>query len=245
MCLQTSPRTRRWCEHQVRGSPGSESAPDAFGTAGLYNRWLLARLYGSRRLRVVRGARTDRGRVVEVVDADLALSVRRPPHAASGYDEAYPHSGAMTTDSSCPARGGICHVAPDRRRRSGAGDSLRTADVRRRSRRRRRRRGGCVAPEDKGFFNYSDYEQTTLRQVRFGMTALVRLSDRISVLGELRSENFEYVTPFALYARIRPAAEPPIDIQIGRIPPTFGSSLHDEPTVTTIRSSARRSPTST
>jgi hypothetical protein len=45
--------------------PRSESAPDAFGTAGLHNRWLLARLYGSQQPRVARGARMDRGRVVE------------------------------------------------------------------------------------------------------------------------------------------------------------------------------------
>ena len=42
-----------------------ESATDVFGTAGRYNRWLLARLYGSRQVRVARGARADRGRVVE------------------------------------------------------------------------------------------------------------------------------------------------------------------------------------
>ena len=42
-----------------------ESATDVFGTAGSYNRWLLARLYGSRQVRVARGARADRGRVVE------------------------------------------------------------------------------------------------------------------------------------------------------------------------------------
>ena len=52
------------------GTPGAwavrhESAPDAFGTAGRYNRWLLARLYGSRQVRVARGARADRGRVIE------------------------------------------------------------------------------------------------------------------------------------------------------------------------------------
>ena len=81
----------------------------------------------------------------------------------------------------------------------------------------------AVAPEDQGFFNYSDYEQTTLRQIRFGMNALVRVSDRISVLGELRSENFDYVTPFALYARIHPLPNRRLDVQIGRIPPTFGS----------------------
>jgi hypothetical protein len=44
---------------------GEQSPLEAFGTAGPYNRWLLARLYGSRRPRVARGARTDRGRVVE------------------------------------------------------------------------------------------------------------------------------------------------------------------------------------
>jgi hypothetical protein len=44
---------------------GFESPTDAFGTAGRYNRWLLARLYGSRQVRVARGARADRGRVVE------------------------------------------------------------------------------------------------------------------------------------------------------------------------------------
>ena len=43
----------------------AESATDVFGTAGRYNRWLLARLYGSRPVHVARGARADRGRVVE------------------------------------------------------------------------------------------------------------------------------------------------------------------------------------
>ena len=45
--------------------PVAESAPDAFGTAGPYNRWLLTRLYGSRQARVARGARMDRGKVIE------------------------------------------------------------------------------------------------------------------------------------------------------------------------------------
>ena len=42
-----------------------EAPPDAFGTAGAYNRWQVLRLYGSRQPRVARGARMDRGRVVE------------------------------------------------------------------------------------------------------------------------------------------------------------------------------------
>jgi hypothetical protein len=43
----------------------SESPQDAFGTGGLYNRWLLTQAYGSAQPRVARGTRTDRGRVVE------------------------------------------------------------------------------------------------------------------------------------------------------------------------------------
>lgn len=44
---------------------GSEPPADAFGTAGLHNRWQLKRLFGSRQVRVARGTRLDRGRVVE------------------------------------------------------------------------------------------------------------------------------------------------------------------------------------
>src|SRR5688572_20856808 len=62
--------------------------------------------------------------------------------------------------------------------------------------------GGDVAvsfaPQDPGFFNYSDYEHSTLRELRFGVSASVRATDRLSFLGELRSENFERVSAFAL-----------------------------------------------
>jgi hypothetical protein len=81
-----------------------------------------------------------------------------------------------------------------------------------------------VAPKDHGFFNYTDYEQTTLRQFRVGMTALFRLSDRVSILGELRSENLDHLTAVALYARVRPLPDRRLDVQVGRIPPTFGGS---------------------
>ena len=93
-----------------------------------------------------------------------------------------------------------------------------------------------VSPKDEGFFNYSDYEQTTLRQFSVGMAGLFRLSERLSLLGELRSDNLEYVTALALYARIRPIPDKQLDIQIGRIPPTFGSFSrrgygHDNPLI--------------
>ena len=94
----------------------------------------------------------------------------------------------------------------------------------------------AVAPEDRGFFNYGDYEQTTLRQFRLGLTGLVRLNDRVSLLGELRSDNLRTLEPFALYARVRPFPGRRLDVQIGRIPPTFGSFTrrtysHDNPLI--------------
>jgi hypothetical protein len=80
-----------------------------------------------------------------------------------------------------------------------------------------------VASDDPGFFNYSDYEHNTLRELRLGVTAAVRATDRLSFLGEMRSENFNAVWPFALYARITPLPGRRLDIQVGRIPPTFGA----------------------
>ena len=79
-----------------------------------------------------------------------------------------------------------------------------------------------IAPEDPGFFNYSDYEHSTLRELRIGLSWSVRGNDHFSVLGELRTENFEHVTPFALFVRVRPWRDRRFDIQAGRIPPTFG-----------------------
>jgi predicted porin len=68
------------------------------------------------------------------------------------------------------------------------------------------------------------------------VTGLVRLNDRVSFLGELRSGNLRTVEPFALYARVRPFSGRRLDIQIGRIPPTFGSFArrtygHDNPLI--------------
>jgi hypothetical protein len=80
-----------------------------------------------------------------------------------------------------------------------------------------------TAPSDPGFFNYTDYDHNTLREIRLGLTAAVRASSRLAFLGELRSENFNHGSPFALYARVRPFPARRFDIQIGRIPPTFGA----------------------
>ena len=79
-----------------------------------------------------------------------------------------------------------------------------------------------IAPEDPGFFTYGSYDHSTLREFRVALAAELRANARLSVLGEVRSQNFEDVTAFALYARIRPFAHRRFDVQVGRIPPTFG-----------------------
>jgi hypothetical protein len=78
-------------------------------------------------------------------------------------------------------------------------------------------------PGNAGWFNYTDYEHSTMRMARIGVTADVRITDRISFLTEMRSENGDAPRPYALFVRVRPFKSQPIDIQAGRIPPTFGA----------------------
>lgn len=77
--------------------------------------------------------------------------------------------------------------------------------------------------DDPGFFNYTDYEHSTLRLFRVDLTAAVKAGPHFTVLGEVRSENLEEVRPYALYLRIRPWTTRDFDIQVGRVPPTFGA----------------------
>jgi hypothetical protein len=51
----------------------------------------------------------------------------------------------------------------------------------------------------------------------------VKASDRVSVLGEVRTENGEVPHPYALYLRVTPWTSRALDVQIGLIPPTFGA----------------------
>jgi hypothetical protein len=77
--------------------------------------------------------------------------------------------------------------------------------------------------EDAGFYNYTDYDRSALRLVRLGLAVSIRATDRVSVLGEIRTENFDSAIPHALYARVRPWLTRPFAIQAGRIPPVFGA----------------------
>jgi hypothetical protein len=82
---------------------------------------------------------------------------------------------------------------------------------------------GTVGPVDAGFFNYTDYEYSTLRMLRMDLTASLRAGDHVALLGELRSQNIGAPEAYALYARVRPWTHKRFDLQIGRVPPTFGA----------------------
>ena len=77
--------------------------------------------------------------------------------------------------------------------------------------------------EDPGFFNYTDYNHSALRLLRLDLTAAVKAGPHFTLLGEIRTENLGTVRPYALYLRIRPWTTRDFDIQVGRVPPTFGA----------------------
>jgi hypothetical protein len=80
-----------------------------------------------------------------------------------------------------------------------------------------------IAPEDPGFFNYTSYEFSALRNLRMGVSAEIRANDHIQVLGEVRLDQGRLLDAYGLYVRVRPWPARRFDIQAGRVPPTFGS----------------------
>jgi len=77
--------------------------------------------------------------------------------------------------------------------------------------------------DDDAFFNYTDYEHNTLRMFRVAFSAAWRPVSRLAVVGEVRSEDLNAVRPYAAYVRVRPWVNHAFDVQVGRIPPTFGA----------------------
>jgi len=80
-----------------------------------------------------------------------------------------------------------------------------------------------IAPDDTGFFNYTDYEHSALRLFRVDLTTSLTLNPHFAVLAEIRDENIDTLRAYAFYLRIRPWIDHAFDIQAGRIPPTFGA----------------------
>jgi hypothetical protein len=81
---------------------------------------------------------------------------------------------------------------------------------------------GTWGADDPGFFDDTDYGHSALRELRIDVSAAVKAGPHFTFLGEIRSENSQ-VRPYALYVRIRPWTAREFDIQVGRVPPTFGA----------------------
>lgn len=77
--------------------------------------------------------------------------------------------------------------------------------------------------DDPGWFNYTDYEFSALRNVRASLSTEVRASRRVQFLAEVRLDHGEHVSAYALFVRLRPMPDRRFDIQLGRVPPTFGA----------------------
>jgi hypothetical protein len=83
--------------------------------------------------------------------------------------------------------------------------------------------GTGTCGHDTGFFNYSDYEFSTLRMLRIDVNAVARANRSLAAVAEVRSENGGSPRPYALYGQLRPWAERAFEINAGRVPPTFGA----------------------
>lgn len=76
---------------------------------------------------------------------------------------------------------------------------------------------------EEGWFNFSDYENSTVRSLRLSLVGEVTLSRRIALVTEVRTLQLDRPEAYALYVRVRPWLSQALDIHAGRIPPTFGS----------------------
>ena len=79
------------------------------------------------------------------------------------------------------------------------------------------------APKDPGFFNYTTYEFSALRNLRLSVSTEIRATDHVQVLGEVRLDQGRVLEAYGLFVRVRPWPARRFDIQVGRVPPTFGA----------------------
>ncbi len=83
--------------------------------------------------------------------------------------------------------------------------------------------GTLGVADNTAFFNYTDYEHNALRMLRLALAGEWRPVAPIAFVAEVRSEDFQHVAAHAAYVRVRPWQSRPFDIQVGRIPPSFGA----------------------
>ncbi|MBI3263483.1 MAG: hypothetical protein HYZ58_10075 [Acidobacteria bacterium] len=81
-----------------------------------------------------------------------------------------------------------------------------------------------IAPRDPGaYFNRTDYNHDTTRLLRLDLTAAFRPHPRVMFVSDIRTENAEWLRPYALYLKVTPWPDRAFDVRVGRIPPAFGA----------------------
>jgi hypothetical protein len=86
---------------------------------------------------------------------------------------------------------------------------------------------------DEGYFNLFDYSHDAFNVLSMSLTAEVRATDRVAVVGQVLDEvslrgrdpdpsDRHVIYPYALYVRVRPT-DRPFTVLAGRIPPVFGA----------------------
>lgn len=81
----------------------------------------------------------------------------------------------------------------------------------------------AVSQSDPGWFNDTDYGENVLRLATGGIALSARLARQLEVLSEIRVENSVRPRVLSLFGRVRPWTDRPIDVQVGIIPPVFGT----------------------
>jgi hypothetical protein len=82
---------------------------------------------------------------------------------------------------------------------------------------------GAYGTRDRGYFNNTDYGTNNLRLFRLDLAAELRLGAHIGAAADVRTDNLDTPRAYALYLRLRPWADRPLDVQAGQIPTVFGA----------------------
>jgi hypothetical protein len=77
--------------------------------------------------------------------------------------------------------------------------------------------------DDPGYFNYTDYGTSALRRIRAGLAVSATPSKYLGLIAEFRVETGGHAEVYASFARLTPWPGRPIDVQVGKIPPVFGT----------------------
>lgn len=82
---------------------------------------------------------------------------------------------------------------------------------------------GALSKKTDDLFNDTEYERSLLRLFRLRLSTELSVGAHLSLLAEVRSDNIDTPSFYALYLRVSPWRKRAFSLQVGQIPPVFGS----------------------